>query len=127
MRYAGNLALEDQPGRVQNPAFRDTPFPTFLKSRDSRLKPHMVDSLKRSMESYAAEIERADRRTLDAYSQLGEGCPDRLREAIRYSLLAPGNGLRPMLGPAGGRSLRRHRRGGACPPPARWKWSTPIR
>ncbi|MBN2579822.1 MAG: polyprenyl synthetase family protein [Pirellulales bacterium] len=34
---------------------------------------------------------------LDRYSQLGEGCPDRLKEAIRYSLLAPGKRLRPML------------------------------
>jgi len=34
---------------------------------------------------------------LDHYSQFGEGCPDRLSEAIRYSLLAPGKRLRPML------------------------------
>jgi geranylgeranyl diphosphate synthase, type II len=30
-------------------------------------------------------------------SALGEGCPARLREAMRYSLLAPGKRLRPML------------------------------
>ena len=34
---------------------------------------------------------------LDRYSQLDEGCPAKLREAIRYSLLAPGKRLRPML------------------------------
>jgi len=31
------------------------------------------------------------------YSDLGEGCPTKLREAIRYSLLASGKRLRPML------------------------------
>lgn len=34
---------------------------------------------------------------LDARTQLGEGCPDRLREAMRYSLLAPGKRIRPLL------------------------------
>jgi geranylgeranyl diphosphate synthase, type II len=34
---------------------------------------------------------------LDRYSQFGEGCPARLQEAIRYSLLAPGKRLRPLL------------------------------
>jgi geranylgeranyl diphosphate synthase, type II len=34
---------------------------------------------------------------LDAHTNLGDGCPPRLREAIRYSLLAPGKRLRPML------------------------------
>jgi geranylgeranyl diphosphate synthase type II len=34
---------------------------------------------------------------LDRYSQLGPGCPERLKEAMRYSLLAPGKRLRPML------------------------------
>ena len=34
---------------------------------------------------------------LDARTQLGDGCPVRLREAMRYSLLAPGKRLRPML------------------------------
>ena len=39
------------------------------------------------------EIEAALRR----YSSLPTGCPDPLREAIRYSLLGPGKRLRPML------------------------------
>ncbi|RMF94063.1 MAG: polyprenyl synthetase family protein, partial [Planctomycetota bacterium] len=34
---------------------------------------------------------------LDRYSDLGEGCPDTLKEAIRYSLLSPGKRLRPLL------------------------------
>ena len=34
---------------------------------------------------------------LDARTMLGEGCPARLREAMRYSLLAPGKRIRPML------------------------------
>ncbi len=39
------------------------------------------------------EIERA----LDRLTHSGEDCPTRLREAIRYSLLAPGKRLRPLL------------------------------
>jgi geranylgeranyl diphosphate synthase, type II len=34
---------------------------------------------------------------LDARTQLDDGCPARLREAMRYSLLAPGKRIRPML------------------------------
>jgi geranylgeranyl diphosphate synthase type II len=34
---------------------------------------------------------------LDARTQLGDGCPPQLREAMRYSLLAPGKRIRPML------------------------------
>ncbi|MHC4177264.1 MAG: polyprenyl synthetase family protein [Planctomycetota bacterium] len=34
---------------------------------------------------------------LRSYTQLGDGCPENLREAISYSLLAPGKRLRPML------------------------------
>ena len=34
---------------------------------------------------------------LRAYCDLGDGCPENLREAIRYSLLAPGKRLRPTL------------------------------
>jgi len=35
--------------------------------------------------------------TLDSFSRPGPGCPERLGEAIRYSLLAPGKRLRPLL------------------------------
>ena len=34
---------------------------------------------------------------LDAETTLGDGCPTKLREAMRYSLLAPGKRMRPML------------------------------
>src|SRR5205809_1015276 len=34
---------------------------------------------------------------LDRYTQFPRDCPDKLREAIRYSLLIPGKRLRPML------------------------------
>lgn len=34
---------------------------------------------------------------LDECTRLDRGCPERLREAIRYSLLAPGKRLRPLL------------------------------
>ena len=34
---------------------------------------------------------------LDSYSQLDSDCPDHLREAIRYCLLAPGKRIRPLL------------------------------
>lgn len=36
-------------------------------------------------------------RSLDAASSIESGCPDRLGQAIRYSLLAPGKRLRPSL------------------------------
>jgi geranylgeranyl diphosphate synthase, type II len=39
------------------------------------------------------EIDQA----LDRYTQYGDDCPAELREAIRYSLLAPGKRLRPLL------------------------------
>jgi geranylgeranyl diphosphate synthase, type II len=44
-------------------------------------------------QSLAPQIDAA----LDAQTQLGDGCPLRLREAMRYSLLAPGKRMRPML------------------------------
>jgi geranylgeranyl diphosphate synthase type II len=51
---------------------------TNLKDISGRLLPH---------------IEAA----LDRFSDLGTGCPERLKRAMRYSLLAPGKRLRPML------------------------------
>jgi geranylgeranyl diphosphate synthase, type II len=36
-------------------------------------------------------------RALSGYTDLDQGCPEKLREAIRYSLLAPGKRLRPLL------------------------------
>ena len=45
------------------------------------------------IETLRREIESA----LDSTTQFSADCPDRLREAIRYSLLAPGKRLRPIL------------------------------
>jgi geranylgeranyl diphosphate synthase, type II len=36
-------------------------------------------------------------RALSAYTDFDQGCPEKLREAIRYSLLAPGKRMRPLL------------------------------
>ena len=44
-------------------------------------------------EQYVEKIDAA----LIQYLDFGRGCPDHLRKAIRYSLLAPGKRLRPML------------------------------
>ncbi len=46
---------------------------------------------------YAAELRPLIDAALSARSEPAEGCPDGLREAIRYSLLGPGKRLRPML------------------------------
>jgi geranylgeranyl diphosphate synthase type II len=46
---------------------------------------------------FAAEARRQIDAALAGYAEYGEGCPPRLREAIRYSLLAPGKRLRPLL------------------------------
>ncbi|GHT20742.1 geranylgeranyl pyrophosphate synthetase [Planctomycetales bacterium] len=48
---------------------------------------------KTHIESLRSEIEAA----LDKISQFDADCPDRLKEAIRYSLLTPGKRLRPVL------------------------------
>lgn len=56
--------------------------------------------LQQILELFSPEVRLAfgqvDQR-LEEYSRLAEGCPERLREAIRYSLLAPGKRLRPLL------------------------------
>ena len=57
----------------------------------------MVDSLSTSLQSYAAQVRERIDAALDSYTQLGEGCPPSLREAMRYSLLSGGKRLRPML------------------------------
>jgi len=50
-------------------------------------------STKPYLETLRQEIESA----LDSATQFDADCPERLREAIRYSLLAPGKRLRPTL------------------------------
>ena len=45
------------------------------------------------IQAYRSQIDSQ----LDVYSQLDSDCPDHLREAIRYCLLAPGKRIRPSL------------------------------
>jgi len=49
------------------------------------------------MSTYLETLRQKIESALDSASQLAADCPDRLREAIRYSLLAPGKRLRPTL------------------------------
>jgi geranylgeranyl diphosphate synthase type II len=57
----------------------------------------MVQGPTSTFESYAVEMRTRIDAAMDEYTQYDAGCPDRLREAIRYSLLAPGKRLRPTL------------------------------
>ncbi len=57
----------------------------------------MVQSPAFSIESYTHQVRDRIDGQLDQYTRFDAGCPDTLREAIRYSLLAPGKRLRPML------------------------------
>lgn len=50
-----------------------------------------------SFEQYALELRPQIEEALDRYSRFDAGCPSRLSEAIRYSLLAPAKRLRPLL------------------------------
>ena len=57
----------------------------------------MVKTLTPSLAPYVDRLGPEIEAALREYSCLPAGCPDHLREAIRYSLLAPGKRLRPML------------------------------
>jgi geranylgeranyl diphosphate synthase, type II len=57
----------------------------------------MVKTLTPSLVSHTDRLGPQIEAALQDYICLGVGCPARLREAIRYSLLAPGKRLRPML------------------------------
>lgn len=50
-----------------------------------------------SLESIVGDLLPAVQQALDQAAQIEAGCPPRLGEAIRYSLLAPGKRLRPCL------------------------------
>jgi geranylgeranyl diphosphate synthase type II len=50
-----------------------------------------------SLSPYADEVRGQVEAALAGYTELADGCPGDLREAMRYSLLAPGKRLRPML------------------------------
>lgn len=51
----------------------------------------------RETEAHLAELRDQIDQTLDRLTDFAEGCPDRLKEAIRYSLLAAGKRFRPLL------------------------------
>ena len=57
----------------------------------------MTAILTRSFEQAARELRPQVEEALDRYTRFPEGCPTRLAESIRYSLLAPGKRLRPLL------------------------------
>ena len=57
----------------------------------------MANSLCLSFTELAQSLGPQIDAALVARTELGAGCPPRLREAMRYSLLAPGKRLRPML------------------------------
>lgn len=50
-----------------------------------------------SLDQYSQLVRERIDRALSEYTILGDGCPAHLREAMRYSLLAPGKRLRPMM------------------------------
>src|SRR5690606_12505256 len=50
-----------------------------------------------SFSDYARTVVPRIEQALDQYSRFDVGCPARLQEAIRYSLLAPAKRLRPLL------------------------------
>ena len=52
-----------------------------------------LGSLDQQMQELRGTVDAA----LDEYTNFAGDCPDHLREAIRYSLLAPGKRLRPLL------------------------------
>jgi geranylgeranyl diphosphate synthase type II len=57
----------------------------------------MVESTAFSLERYSREARERVDGALDAYTRFDEDCPRQLAEAMRYSLLAPGKRLRPLL------------------------------
>ena len=57
----------------------------------------MLKAQSLSFSQYAGQFRRRIDVALRTRSELADGCPAKLREAIGYSLLAPGKRLRPML------------------------------
>ena len=57
----------------------------------------MTDAIAANFQGFATEVRPELEAALTRYTELGPGCPARLREAMRYSLLAPGKKIRPML------------------------------
>jgi geranylgeranyl diphosphate synthase type II len=57
----------------------------------------MANSSLRTLDEQAQELRTLVDAALAEYVNFDGGCPDHLREAIQYSLLAPGKRLRPLL------------------------------
>ena len=57
----------------------------------------MIESATFSLECYSRDAREQIDRALSQYTSFDDDCPEQLREAVRYSLLAPGKRLRPML------------------------------
>jgi len=57
----------------------------------------MVESSAITLESYTTEARAEIEAALVRWTEFDADCPPRLRDAIRYSLLAPGKRLRPLL------------------------------
>lgn len=57
----------------------------------------VIESAAFSLECYIQKMRDPVDRALGDYTRFDRGCPDALGEAMRYSLLAPGKRLRPML------------------------------
>lgn len=57
----------------------------------------MIDSTTLEFKQFAAQLRSEIDRQLDAYAQFDADCPERLRAAIRHSLLSGGKRLRPIL------------------------------
>ena len=86
----------------------------------------MAQTLMSSLEPLVSRLAPKIDAALREYSCLPAGCPAPLGEAMRYSLLAPGKRMRPMLA-----LLAAEACGGTsrppCRPPARRKWYMPTR
>ena len=67
--------------------------PPFTNTRTAIMATTSLAPFSSIMDQLRGEVQVA----LEAYSDFGEGCPDRLSEAIQYSLLSPGKRLRPKL------------------------------
>ena len=57
----------------------------------------MSDTVSLSLSHHIERLRPSIDAALDRYTRLDGDCPDNLREAIRYSLLAPGKRFRPLL------------------------------
>jgi len=56
-----------------------------------------TDATAADFQGFATEVRPELDAALTRYTELGAGCPARLREAMRYSLLASGKRIRPLL------------------------------